>query len=344
MFPDFLYRYRPLYQSLQVSEQERNDLEFAALKEPYLWFSRFGELNDPAEIANAEIEPVPDGLEEHLDKVSAGLSEVARVQWRKAQYYTANLIPKDTSSVCCFSEAGNHQAMWAYYANSFQGICVKYDARKLISLSGVCWGDRFFEVQYNNKRLVPAERYISPDRNELAPLSVLTKHTDWAHEKEWRLINREANGKFYHTKNAIDEIILGPRIGDSNKERLVDIGRAAGIKLSQLSFDGHNLVYVNVVTPRVMENRPSCPVEDLVQESRSVVLDQGIDRQTVDTAIEIARSYPSATQVSYVFLGDDNTHLNVRVFFEFPDGKQPFKTLAFPIKNKIVAPVFDYVI
>lgn len=339
MYPEFVYRYRPLGQSAQ-----RDDEEIAALEKSYLWFSKFDQLNDPAELADANIEPIPEGLEASLDRLSDSLSEIARVQHRKAQHRSANLIPKDSSSVCCFSETGNQQAMWAYYANNYQGMCIKYDLKKLISLSQVCWGDRFFKVDYKDERFLPASQYLHPNESELAPSSILTKHTDWAHEKEWRLFNRSTHGIFYHTSNAIIEVTLGPRVAPINYNRLIDCCRTAGIKLTELKFDNYNLVLREILSPPPRKDNPRCFLSDLAKDSRSWLLKEGIDERSLDAAVDIARQYPNASQVSYLFLSDDQNHLNVHVFFKFPNGKDLFKTLAFKIQNKKVSPVFEYVI
>ena len=74
--------------------------------------------------------------------------------------------------------------MWAYYANNYTGFCIKYDVAKLISLTGLAWGNRCFAVEYQDERNVYPVQYMNPNPNEVAPASVLTKHTDWAHEKE----------------------------------------------------------------------------------------------------------------------------------------------------------------
>ena len=130
-YPRYLYRYRPLGIS-----KERDEQEFASLRECYLWFTRFQYLNDPAELANAVVDDIPESVYKVLESTSPSLSEIAKVSRRRAQHDTEYLLPKDSSSVCCFSEIHNHQAMWAYYANGFSGMCVKYDLEKLISLLG----------------------------------------------------------------------------------------------------------------------------------------------------------------------------------------------------------------
>jgi len=134
--------------------------------------------------------------------------------------------------------------MWAYYAGNFTGICIKYDMYKLLALDGLCWGNKPLKVIYDDERLVSAENTIDfGSRTSEGAKSLSTKHPDWMHEQEWRLLKREEFGKVYHTANAIDEVILGPRICLETAEQLKNFCKKQKVTISQGSFDGHVILF-----------------------------------------------------------------------------------------------------
>ena len=92
--PRRLYRYRPV-------EQLERELE--AVRENYLWCSRFDRLNDPMEGVF--------GLTPTAAKAPDGV-----------------LIPPEVRSVmhqigvCCFSDTYENDIMWVHYAKEYRGI------------------------------------------------------------------------------------------------------------------------------------------------------------------------------------------------------------------------------
>lgn len=97
---------------------------------------------------------------------------------------------KDLSKVCSFSESEKSTLMWAHYASYHTGFCIEYDFTTLGPESLIT---RFLYPVFYSELLHDHSDFINGiDINRANPLSivlpVLTKSSDWAYEKEWRLV------------------------------------------------------------------------------------------------------------------------------------------------------------
>lgn len=85
--------------------------------------------------------------------------------------------------VLCLSEAKDNILMYAYYGNGHKGYCLEFDTN-LITQSLNC---KIYPVQYQDE--YPDYKYSECDSSlEHLKKRLLTKASDWKHEKEYRII------------------------------------------------------------------------------------------------------------------------------------------------------------
>jgi hypothetical protein len=140
--------------------------------------------------------------------------------------------------VCSFSEVPDDILMWSHYADSHQGICL-----------------RFSPTMYDWKHFLPHEVEYSRHRPILAlqdqnmdawcKAALLTKAEQWDYEREWRTFDIDGHGFRSFRPSMLDGVILGARMRNDDREAVMswlDRRRAPGIKLYQATFDPKDFV------------------------------------------------------------------------------------------------------
>ena len=132
-------------------------------------------------------------------------------------YYSSmyNRIHRRThGNVACFSEIGDSIIMWSYYANSHQGVCLKYEPQLLdtsnIEYEAILKSIR--KVWYSNIRFEDKEGKFSP----------FLKSEEWSHEREWRMF-RNINETNKIQFPCLTAVYLGTNFDFENKnvERII---------------------------------------------------------------------------------------------------------------------------
>lgn len=130
--------------------------------------------------------------------------------------------------ICSFSELSDSKELWNNYADEGKGCCIKYDLR------GYLQSDLLYPVVYSDKRetnivknmiasfigqMITGMSYeqIIADRSQLM-LMFLTKDTQWAYHKEWRLLG-DAGQQLSAPK--INSIILGRNMFEEDKAKMI---------------------------------------------------------------------------------------------------------------------------
>lgn len=87
--------------------------------------------------------------------------------------------------VTSFSETEDSTIMWAYYANSHKGVCLKYEPQLLDSSNAEYRSIQktIRKVWYSKLRIKDAEEKFFP----------FIKSEEWAHESEWRLFRNSTD-------------------------------------------------------------------------------------------------------------------------------------------------------
>lgn len=155
------------------------------------------------------------------------------------------------------TETYTSPAMWGYYSNNYHGFCVEYDCSKYREVQ-----ETFFPVIYENQREDIVDSFV-----QLHPLSnsckervskvlyhtALRKHTDWAHEREWRFLFSGfdfTRYPFVSPPFPITSIILGHKIHRRYQEEIVNFakGRNITVKKVRISTDTDDyLVFDNLL-------------------------------------------------------------------------------------------------
>ena len=140
--------------------------------------------------------------------------------------------------VCSLSESKDIDKMWGMYANNYEGYCVQYD------MTGYEHLDLLYPVVYQDNRetnivtsilntfigeMIEGISYgeLSSDKSHYARL-FLTKDTEWAYQKEWRLIG-DANQRL--PSPSVNVIYLGENASEQNKKQMIEYCKMHNIKV-----------------------------------------------------------------------------------------------------------------
>lgn len=113
--------------------------------------------------------------------------------------------------ISCFSTKRDHILMWSHYADSHQGICIGFRTLYFLLDPGL--------VMLNKVNYV--SRFPKFDKIDSLPI-VTTKSSLWKYENEYRLINSDTHPLIKFPKVAITEVIIGYRMKDIIKAKLLD--------------------------------------------------------------------------------------------------------------------------
>ncbi len=131
---------------------------------------------------------------------------------KRIQREHTNKITEKTG-VLCLSSKPDDILMWSHYADSHQGICIKFN-----------WQFEFY-AQSQEVKYPPIRPRINPYRqsnNEMLEAALLTKSEQWRYENEWRLIQYlEGPGVYKVPPQALTGIILGAQISKKNREKVI---------------------------------------------------------------------------------------------------------------------------
>lgn len=117
-----------------------------------------------------------------------------------------NIFHAYNNKVSCFSEKYDSLLMWAYYANSYTGVCLGFDIMSDPILSKHC-----HKVQYTGTYIADGKEYSNYFR----------KSEQWSHEQEWRIVC-DSNDDYLKT-NSLRAIILGYKITEENRKRFLNL-------------------------------------------------------------------------------------------------------------------------
>jgi len=200
VLPVHLYRYRSLKSGVAR--------EIGSIKQGYLYCSRFREMNDPME---------------GLFRTS---SRLKGRQTNRSEIYAAAL----DLGLASFTEMNASELMWAHYANNYAGICVGYQANRLmrglgenVSLIRMAYGDRPPRVSTRDAR----------EPKKAAKKILAHKKDNWAYEREWRVLG-DCGRVEYGSQNCVSRIYLGARITSEHRRTLVQELRGCDLKFFEM--------------------------------------------------------------------------------------------------------------
>lgn len=212
--PQHLYKYRTINSFKHLLENHK------------IYFSSCKEFNDPFESAiNILSDYTPQQYYESF--ILGGMSpEVSKELTRKivcgiidGETILKQLTRDVISSVgyYCMTTNPDNLLMWAHYADSHRGVCVKFDILKDLDsfLSPV-------QVKYDT-------HYMDFDVLSGILLNVLRrKSPEWKYEDEYRIIKTDHQGLWKIKPDCLVEIIFGCRTSEEDKNEIKMIAATSG--------------------------------------------------------------------------------------------------------------------
>lgn len=180
--PELIFKYRSL------DDRKSLDRFFDIVNHQRIYFANPTTLNDP--------------FEARLPHISMGIAGCS--------YYVARdqLHPYITDRINCtrvlaLSESCFLPNMWAYYASEYKGVCLCFYTDKTFS--------KIQKMEYTDEK--NDEIICSPSSeliDSLLDSALLKKGTDWAKEREWRIIEHSSDRQFIEFNSSeLAAIILG---------------------------------------------------------------------------------------------------------------------------------------
>lgn len=208
--PSRLFRYRSI-KSL--------DREIDSINKGYLYCAAYSALNDPMEgyfVAST------------LLRESTNHKTIRReIQENKARI-----------GMCSFSEAHDHELMWAHYADQFSGICVEYSLPRLLNNLD----DDIALVRMFYSETVPVIGRAKKDPGETARKVLSYKNYRWSYEREWRLFGPLGKAN-YDEVRCVRRVYLGSRIDSAKRKRIIDEMKLLKIPTLDMSIERYSISF-----------------------------------------------------------------------------------------------------
>ncbi|MFP5328557.1 MAG: DUF2971 domain-containing protein [Alphaproteobacteria bacterium] len=208
--PPSLYRYRPL--------GEKAERELKAMVEGYIHCSPYSKLNDPMEGKH---------------RLSLRFQKNPNHEKRQVQIRRAF----NAMGIASFSETYDHEPMWAHYADFFEGMCVEYNLKRLIT--GLDSSVAITRMMYSEKE--PVLLNDGSSALDRARLCLSSKTVRWASEREWRIFIEENGQARYQKLRTVTKIFLGSRVSEQDQARVCVAARRLNIPVSKMVVDAYSL-------------------------------------------------------------------------------------------------------
>lgn len=183
-------------------------------------------------------------------------NEKKRKRIEKGTYYLQGELTskwnemKQQMAVCCLSEHVDNFLMWSHYANCYRGICIEYRLSEIDNI--------LFPVIYTDK-LIRARDFMTKEelrKNssngllEAAIRAVISKHSQWAYENEWRIIKVLDKNDIDYVKMPVPQnIYIGFKIDDETRTKIIDISvklGIVGIYNTRISSNEYKLIHESI--------------------------------------------------------------------------------------------------
>lgn len=213
--PQFVYRMRSINRYL-----------FDTLINKEMWFSNPSDFNDPFDcdinmtFNDSEHSSIQNYFDNYLKKQfsSKELEGIDQNNISTVDFgFLLNKVAKRVAQrkgIACFMSNCDNLLMWAHYADSHKGVCLKFD---------ILEDTEFFspakKVSYTNE--YPVYNYLK-DKNDFVKQMFFTKSNEWSYEGEIRVLkNKKENYKF--NEKCLKEVIFGCNTSESDKKTLKKI-------------------------------------------------------------------------------------------------------------------------
>lgn len=139
--------------------------------------------------------------------------------------------------ICALSENNESSAMWAHYADDFKGFCIEYNFNSVpgspvwCMLEPIVYQDKI--PDFTHYFHIGSEHF----NNLISTYASMIKGTDWAYEKEWRLIlplGKQEKDYFIVKSPKPTSIYLGLRIEKENEKKIIEIAKQKRIPVYKM--------------------------------------------------------------------------------------------------------------
>ena len=162
-----------------------------------------------------------------------------------------------TLGITCFCDNKENTLLWAHYADSNKGVCLKFDVLK---------DHKFF---FSGDQSIPTVaisrmKYVSNYfdfltfkniRKDILKVIPFTKSDEWKYEREIRLVSKEIGPQTFN-KSALIEITFGCNCNDTDKKDIIKIVKntdypnlafqQANKSKTQFGFDFEDIIINNL--------------------------------------------------------------------------------------------------
>lgn len=216
IIPEYLYKYKSF---------DNNGYWYDIFEHKRLYMANPAKFNDPFE---GRLFPFETGSCGNTIHINAG----------KANKDVAQFL--HSYRVLCLSGNIRNKAMWAYYADNYQGFAIQFRTEK-----GADWPAKKNHFSKAKRVIYKSDNESIPCRHvrgyekakELQRLCLLYKSADWKQEEEFRIIryDRTHKSKFFHFEYSdIESVILGAKINDKNRKLITELCKNNQIKVRNM--------------------------------------------------------------------------------------------------------------
>jgi hypothetical protein len=121
---------------------------------------------------------------------------------------------RSTIGLYCLGERPDSILMWSHYASDHKGYCLEFEANDRTVVIGEAQ-----KVQYSEA--YPHVEFFKTPNLEQVDRIFLTKHSGWAYEREWRIVDfQRGPGLREYPAQLLKTVIFGLRMPDTDKDQI----------------------------------------------------------------------------------------------------------------------------
>ncbi|MGV3660896.1 MAG: DUF2971 domain-containing protein [Prosthecobacter sp.] len=247
LLPPRLYQYRPVKDStIEAIRRQavwmQGPLDFNDLYDSA--FSVHLTLHENAEQEARQIFAADGGYSE--EEANHQIAVLMKVVERSRQRIVEDVVngTRNSLKIACFSEVADSLLMWAHYAASHQGYVIEYDMTDLSNQRDIDFARMLFPVVYGDQfsGLIQQWDFVNRPANgsdiHYPIVAACYKASEWSYEREWRAIighGAMAVNSWCRTPSP-SRVILGARMPDNDRNRLIDLLAEKNIRYTTASF------------------------------------------------------------------------------------------------------------
>ena len=193
---------------------------FNNLNNNQIFYNDFNDVNDPYDVNNGMLE------DSYFEAKNETQIKSVKKLFNNMGYEMGDHMSLmlrgvfiDLFGVSCFTSRNDSILMWGHYGNGFKGICVEYDIPEKLY-------ERLIEVKYDDIPLTVNSDLLSvfegkhgiKDAKDIFSV----KHSDWAYEKEWRVVGGK-NGIEKLPADSMKSVYFGVKSTKKYREEVLEV-------------------------------------------------------------------------------------------------------------------------